>query len=123
MKKILQGLGVYIVSLILAGLTAYWAGRLFFSGNRYAAGQFPLTNEAFFILYGILITYPFFVSLGLMALLKRHQAWWTLCALIPIAIFLIAFGQELIVYSLIAAAIGALLGFLLSKFLLRQSNT
>ncbi|MCL5435769.1 MAG: hypothetical protein M1275_01680 [Patescibacteria group bacterium] len=121
MKNFFEGLGIYLASLAIALLASYWTGVIFFSGNQYAAGQFPLTNEAFFMLYGVTLSYPFFISLGLMGFLKHHQIWWTLLALVPIAVFLLAFGPELITYSLLAAVVGGLLGFFLSRLFAKRS--
>ena len=122
MKKLLQGLGVYIISLIIAGLTAYWAGMIFFSDIKYSSGGVLISRDLGYFIYGLLITYPFFIPLGLIALLKRHQLLWTIVALVPIAVFLIAFGLELIIYSLIATVIGGLLGFFLSRVFARKVN-
>ncbi|MCL5435663.1 MAG: hypothetical protein M1275_01115 [Patescibacteria group bacterium] len=117
MKKFLYGFGIYVFSLAVALATAYWTGILFFNNVKYTSGGFLISRDLGFFLYGIIVSYPLFISLGLMAFLKSHRIWWTLLALVPIIVFVMAFGQELIIYSIIAAVVGGFLGILLSMAL------
>ncbi|MDP2932922.1 MAG: hypothetical protein Q8N81_02215 [bacterium] len=122
MKTFFQGLGAYIVSLAIALLTSVWAGKIFFSDNRFYVGNFFITSDVAFSIYGILITYPFFVIVGLLGFVARHRAWWLLAALAPLFIVEFAFGPELITYSLLAVLAGGAVGYGLSRFVQKRAG-
>jgi len=111
MKTFFQGLGAYVVSLAIALLTSVWAGRIFFSDNRFYVGNFFFTSDVAFAIYGFFVTYPFFVVVGLLGFVARYCAWWLLAALVPLFVVEFAFGPELIIYSLLAALAGGVVGY------------
>ncbi len=114
MKRFFFGLIVYLLSLAVAVVSAFWFGIYFFSDPHYAAGTFPVSREIGYFIYGLLISYPLFISLGLTAFLEYRNVWITLIALLPIYIFVIAFGPDLIGYSISATLAGGAVGIIIS---------
>ena len=115
MKDFFKALGVYFVSLAIAVFTAFWVGTIFFSDVKYIAGALLISRDLGYSIYGILISYPFFITIGLIGFLTHHRVWWTIGALIPLLVFELAFGPELIGYSAVAAIIGLALGYGISR--------
>jgi len=122
MKTFFQGLGAYIVSLAVALITSVWVGKIFFSDNRFTVGHFFVTPDIEFLVYGSFVTYPFFVTVGLLGFVARYCAWWLLAALAPLFIVEFAFGPELIIYSLLAVLAGGAVGYGLSRLVQKRAG-
>mgnify|MGYP001582877788 CR=1 FL=1 len=118
MKSLIKNIAILIAVLILAYLSAGFAGQWY---EKLFPGPTSIFLGDFTSLIGFPLTYSLILSLLFAAFGGAKKYWWLGILLVPAVIFEVYFDLEHIYFPIILGLAGLLLGFLVSKFLPKSS--
>ena len=118
MKSLIKNIAILIVVLVLAYFLSSYFGVLYENLVGSLRGSFVDLRSVF----GFPLSYIFFLTLFFTAFGGAKKYWWIGILLIPAVIFEVYFDLAHLYFPIALGLIGWLLGFLVSKFLLKSSS-
>ena len=124
-KEIIKNFALLLASVILSYIIAEYFYNQIYSliyGKSTGGGLFYVYEEAAKSIAVMVLNFIFFTSLNFTAFGGPKKYWWIGILLIPAIIFEVYFGLETIYIPITIGLIGWVIGFLVSKVLMKMKK-